>query len=111
MVGVGTPAHDFYRESFMDELAHAAGTLMKTGTLPFLPVMIGAVLGAVLGAFSYVLLQEWFSALTKHWLLLMGGFVIVAVMLLPGGLTRAGDTWHAWRANSKSPTASWRSCR
>ena len=23
--GVGAPAHDFYRESFMDELAHAAG--------------------------------------------------------------------------------------
>jgi membrane protein DedA with SNARE-associated domain len=27
----------------------AAGTLMKSGTLPFLPVMVGAILGAVLG--------------------------------------------------------------
>src|SRR5216683_3288370 len=27
----------------------AAGTLMKSGTLPYLPVMVGSILGAVLG--------------------------------------------------------------
>lgn len=46
----------------------------------------GSLAGAVLGAFSFVLLAEWFSTLTKHWQLLMGGFVIVAVALLPHGL-------------------------
>lgn len=46
----------------------------------------GSLAGAVLGAFSFVLLAEWFSSLTKHWQLLMGGFVIVAVALLPHGL-------------------------
>lgn len=47
---------------------------------------VGSLAGAVLGAFSFVLLAEWFSMLTKHWQLLMGGFIIVAVALLPRGL-------------------------
>ncbi|KWR92145.1 branched-chain amino acid ABC transporter permease [Cupriavidus sp. IDO] len=47
---------------------------------------IGSLAGAVLGAFSFVLLAEWFSTLTRHWQLLMGGFIIVAVALLPRGL-------------------------
>ena len=38
------------------------------------------------GAFAFVLLSEVFSALTKHWQLLFGGFIIVAVALLPQGL-------------------------
>ncbi|WP_454731410.1 MULTISPECIES: branched-chain amino acid ABC transporter permease [Cupriavidus] len=46
----------------------------------------GSLAGAVLGAFSFVLLAEWFSTLTRHWQLLMGGFIIVAVALLPHGL-------------------------
>jgi branched-chain amino acid transport system permease protein len=59
---------------------------------------LGNLFGAIVGAFAFVLLQDVFSSLTKHWLLLMGGFVIVAVMLLPGGLTRAGEAWRSWRA-------------
>lgn len=47
---------------------------------------VGSLAGAVLGAFSFVLLAEWFSTLTKHWQLLMGTFIIVAVALLPRGL-------------------------
>ena len=60
---------------------------------------LGNLFGAIVGAFAFILLEDLFSSLTKHWLLLMGGFVIMAVMLLPGGLTRAGDAWHAWRAH------------
>ncbi|NYH99870.1 branched-chain amino acid ABC transporter permease [Cupriavidus plantarum] len=47
---------------------------------------VGSLAGAVLGAFSFVLLAEWFGSLTRHWQLLMGGFIIVAVALLPRGL-------------------------
>jgi branched-chain amino acid transport system permease protein len=47
---------------------------------------MGTLFGAVIGTFSYVLLQEWFSTLTKHWQLLMGGFIIVTVLLFPRGL-------------------------
>jgi branched-chain amino acid transport system permease protein len=56
----------------------------------------GNLFGAIVGAFAFILLEDAFSMLTKHWLLLMGGFVIVAVMLLPGGLTRVGERWRAW---------------
>jgi branched-chain amino acid transport system permease protein len=62
---------------------------------------LGNLFGAIVGAFAFVLLQDVFSALTKHWLLLMGGFVILAVMLLPGGLTRADETWHTWLARMR----------
>ncbi|HUH95270.1 MAG TPA: branched-chain amino acid ABC transporter permease [Casimicrobiaceae bacterium] len=58
---------------------------------------MGNLGGAIVGAFAFVLLQDLFSSLTKHWPLLMGGFVILAVMLLPGGLTRATETWRFWR--------------
>jgi branched-chain amino acid transport system permease protein len=47
---------------------------------------MGTLFGPVLGAFALVLLQELFSDLTKHWLLLMGGFIVLAVLLLPKGL-------------------------
>jgi branched-chain amino acid transport system permease protein len=62
---------------------------------------LGNLFGAIVGAFAFVLLQDLFSSLTKHWLLLMGGFVILAVMLLPGGLTRADETWHSWLARMR----------
>jgi branched-chain amino acid transport system permease protein len=62
---------------------------------------LGNLFGAIVGAFAFVLLQDVFSSLTKHWLLLMGGFVILAVMLLPGGLTRADETWHSWLARMR----------
>lgn len=53
---------------------------------------LGSLAGAVVGAASFVLLAEWFQDLTKHWQLLMGGFIIGLVVLLPqgiaGGFTR-----------------------
>ena len=57
---------------------------------------MGNLLGAIVGAFALVLTQDLFSSLTKHWLLLMGGFVIAAVMLLPRGLTGGGLAWKGW---------------
>jgi branched-chain amino acid transport system permease protein len=59
---------------------------------------MGNLIGAVVGAFALVLAQDLFSSLTKHWLLLMGAFVIVVVVLLPGGLIGASRTWREWRA-------------
>ncbi|TMI02515.1 MAG: branched-chain amino acid ABC transporter permease [Betaproteobacteria bacterium] len=63
---------------------------------------MGNLVGAVVGAFALVLAQDLFSSLTKHWLLLMGGFVIAVVVLLPNGLTGAGQTWRHWRERTRS---------
>lgn len=62
---------------------------------------LGNLVGAIVGAFAFVLLQDLLSSLTRHWLLPMGAFIILAVMLLPGGLTRAGETWHFWRQRGR----------
>ena len=47
---------------------------------------LGSLAGAVVGAASFVLLSEGFQSLTRHWQLLLGGFIIAAVALLPHGL-------------------------
>lgn len=47
---------------------------------------MGNLLGAILGAFSFIGLQEILSGETKHWQLWMGGVIIAAVLFLPGGL-------------------------
>jgi branched-chain amino acid transport system permease protein len=54
---------------------------------------LGTRFGPIIGAFAFILLEDAFSMATKHWLLLMGGFVILVVMLLPGGLISIGDRW------------------
>jgi branched-chain amino acid transport system permease protein len=43
-------------------------------------------LGPVIGAFALVLLEEVLQSLTEHWLLGVGIFVIVVVLLLPDGI-------------------------
>ena len=66
---------------------------------------MGTLFGAVIGTFSYVLLQEWFSTLTRHWPLLMGGFIIVTVMIFPQGLAGLPRTLAArWRFRKRRAT-------
>ena len=47
---------------------------------------LGNLYGAVAGAFAFVLMQEFFSSLTKHWQLIMGAVIVFLVLFLPGGL-------------------------
>jgi branched-chain amino acid transport system permease protein len=57
---------------------------------------IGHLRGAVIGAFAFALLQEFFKSeavfgdFSKHWLLGLGLTIIVSVALLPRGLIGAG---------------------
>ena len=59
---------------------------------------MGTLTGAVLGAFAMMLLELGFQGLPvvagvdigKHWQLLMGGFIVFAVLLLPHGLLGLG---------------------
>ncbi|MSP67343.1 MAG: branched-chain amino acid ABC transporter permease [Alphaproteobacteria bacterium] len=46
----------------------------------------GTLHGPVAGAFIMVLLQEYLSGLTKHWMLPMGLFVVAVVLFLPRGI-------------------------
>jgi branched-chain amino acid transport system permease protein len=58
---------------------------------------LGHLRGAVIGAFAFALLQEFFKseavfgAFAKHWLLGLGLTIIASVALLPRGLIGAGD--------------------
>jgi branched-chain amino acid transport system permease protein len=47
---------------------------------------MGTLYGPILGAFALLIVQEVLSDLTKHWLLPMGLFIILAVLLLPNGI-------------------------
>jgi branched-chain amino acid transport system permease protein len=55
---------------------------------------MGTLYGPMLGAFAWVLLQDTLIDTTRHWLLPMGIFIMLAVLLLPqglGGLIRRGQ--------------------
>jgi branched-chain amino acid transport system permease protein len=64
---------------------------------------VGRLHGAVIGAFALTLLQEAFASeaifggFAKHWQLLLGATIILAVALLPEGLTGVVESIRAWR--------------
>jgi branched-chain amino acid transport system permease protein len=56
--------------------------------LVLMMVILGGLrsrLGALVGAFALVLVEEVLQALTDHWLMALGAFVIAVVLLLPDG--------------------------
>ena len=57
--------------------------------LVLMMVILGGLrarLGPALGAFALVLVEEGLQAVTDNWVIAMGAFVILAVLLLPNGL-------------------------
>ncbi len=47
---------------------------------------LASLYGAVVGAFTFVALQEVYSAYTTHWQLLLGATIVALVIFLPGGI-------------------------
>jgi branched-chain amino acid transport system permease protein len=47
---------------------------------------MGTLAGPVLGAFAMLVLEIVFQGVTKHWQLLMGGFIVLVALFLPAGL-------------------------
>ncbi len=47
---------------------------------------LGTLAGPVLGAFSLMMLEEFFQSLTKHWQLLTGAVIVLVALYLPRGL-------------------------
>ena len=55
---------------------------------------MGNFAGAIIGAFAFEYLMHLFKDLTKHWQLLMGGFIVLTVVLAPKGLLGLGQALH-----------------
>jgi len=53
---------------------------------------MGNFAGAIVGAFAFEYVMHVFKDLTKHWQLLMGGFILLVVIVAPRGLLGLGDT-------------------
>ncbi len=63
---------------------------------------MGNFAGAIVGAFAFEYLLHLFKDLTKHWQLLMGGFIVLLVVFAPKGLLGLGQTLNN-RFVSKTP--------
>ncbi|ADP15851.1 inner-membrane translocator 28 [Achromobacter xylosoxidans A8] len=46
---------------------------------------LGNVLGPIVGAVAYLLMEEAFKSMTQHWMLLMGPAVVIIAMVAKGG--------------------------
>jgi branched-chain amino acid transport system permease protein len=60
----------------------------RSGDLLFMVILGGLAgpHGALIGAFAYVLVEEWLAKLTEHWRLIFGPLLILCVFFLRGGL-------------------------
>ena len=60
----------------------------RSGDLLFMVILGGVAspLGAVIGALSIVLVEEWLAEITTHWRMIFGPLLILAVLFLRGGL-------------------------
>ena len=47
---------------------------------------MGTLVGPVLGAAALLLMEEWLAALTEHWMVLLGPFLIIVVLFARRGL-------------------------
>ena len=64
---------------------------------------IGTLIGPVLGAMVFILVQEVLSSYTEQWMLFTGAIFVLMVIFLPGGLVGAVRYWFEGRS---LPTAS-----
>ena len=86
----------------------------QSGTVLMMVILggMGKLHGAVLGAFAYVLLQEFLSApallgaYAKHWQLAMGSLIVLVVLALPEGLAGLFDRHGRLFQRSDSNSAS-----
>jgi branched-chain amino acid transport system permease protein len=85
-----------------------------SGTVLMMVILggMGKLHGAVLGAFAYVLLQEFLSGpallgtYAKHWQLGMGSLIVLVVLVLPDGFAGLFDRHSRLSRRSRSNSAS-----
>jgi branched-chain amino acid transport system permease protein len=54
---------------------------------------IGTLIGPIIGAMVFILIQETFSSYTEHWMLFTGAIFVLMVIVLPGGLVGTARRW------------------
>jgi ABC-type branched-chain amino acid transport system, permease component len=61
---------------------------MRSGEVIIMVVLggVGTLIGPILGAAAFVLLEMGLSDLTEHWMLILGPILVLVVLLLEGGL-------------------------
>ena len=61
----------------------------RSGELLFMLILggVGSPLGAIVGAFAFLLAEEFLSGLTEHWKMVFGPLVVAFVIFTNGGLT------------------------
>ena len=47
---------------------------------------LGTLVGPILGAMVFILIQEVLSSYTEHWMIFTGAVFVLMVIFLPGGL-------------------------
>ena len=47
---------------------------------------IGTLVGPIIGAMVFILIQEILSSYTEHWMIFTGAIFVLMVIFLPGGL-------------------------
>ncbi|WP_424813886.1 branched-chain amino acid ABC transporter permease [Roseococcus sp. YIM B11640] len=69
-------------------VAPAYLTWQRSGDLLFMVILGGLAgpHGALMGALSFVLIEEWLAKLTEHWRLIFGPLLILCVYFLRGGI-------------------------
>jgi branched-chain amino acid transport system permease protein len=105
MIAVGFPVFRYRLAAFVVSAAMcgAAGALLanqllfvspaimqwsRSGELIIMVILggIGSLFGAILGAAIYVMLEHWLSALTAHWLVILGPLLILVVLFAKRGV-------------------------
>ena len=62
---------------------------------------MGTLVGPIVGALAMLALEIAFQGVTKHWQLLMGGFIVLVALFLPGGLIGLASAWKRRREGGK----------
>jgi len=68
----------------------------------------GTFWGPILGAFVYIIVQNYLSDVTDRWPLFMGLIFILMVLLIPGGLSQIIHSIRdlfPWKRNTDKPGA------
>jgi branched-chain amino acid transport system permease protein len=105
MTGLGYPIYRYKLTAFVISaaLAGLAGALManqtefvspsfldwhRSGTFLVIVILggLGTLFGPVAGAMTYILLEEFLSMWTEHWMIVLGPILILVVLYAKGGV-------------------------